>query len=40
MSRLCDEDPLKIIYLKIKAFVPLDKEIETQIEIEELKMDK
>ncbi|PKK69863.1 hypothetical protein RhiirC2_850382 [Rhizophagus irregularis] len=32
ISRLSDEDPTKIIYLKIKAFVPLDKEIDTQIE--------
>ncbi|CAB4445218.1 unnamed protein product [Rhizophagus irregularis] len=32
ISRLSDEDPTKIIYLKIKAFVPLDKEIETHIE--------
>ncbi|CAB4444595.1 unnamed protein product [Rhizophagus irregularis] len=31
ISRLSDEDPTKIIYLKIKVFVPLDKEIETQI---------
>ena len=30
--RLSDEDPSKIIYLKIKAFVPLDREIETHIE--------
>ncbi|UZO02435.1 uncharacterized protein OCT59_020916 [Rhizophagus irregularis] len=32
ISRLSDEDPTKIIYLKIKVFVPLDKEIETHIE--------
>ncbi|UZO09164.1 uncharacterized protein OCT59_029401 [Rhizophagus irregularis] len=31
ISRLSDEDPTKIIYLKIKVFVPLNKEIETQI---------
>jgi hypothetical protein len=30
--RLSDEDPSKIVYLKIKAFVPLDREIETHIE--------
>ena len=30
--RLSDEDPSKIIYLKIKAFIPLDKNIETHIE--------
>ena len=30
--RLSDEDPSKIIYLKIKAFIPLNKEIETHIE--------
>jgi hypothetical protein len=32
ISRLSDEDPTKIVYLKIKAFIPLDKEIETHIE--------
>ena len=30
--RLNDEVPSKIVYLKINAFVPLDREIETNIE--------
>jgi hypothetical protein len=30
--RLSDEDPSKIIYLKVKAFIPLDREIESNIE--------
>jgi hypothetical protein len=30
--KLSDEDPSKIIYLKIKAFVLLDREIENYIE--------
>jgi len=32
VSRLSEDDPTKISYLKIKAFIPLDREIETQIE--------
>src|SRR5829696_5968633 len=32
VSRLSEDDPTKVSYLKIKAFIPLDREIETQIE--------
>ena len=32
VSRLSEDDPTKVSYLKIKAFIPLDQEIETQIE--------
>jgi hypothetical protein len=32
ISRLDDDDPKKIIYLKIKAFIPISKEIETHVE--------
>lgn len=32
ITRLDDDNPKKIMYLKIKAFVPINKEIETHIE--------
>ena len=32
VSRLSEDDLTKVSYLKIKAFIPLDREIETQIE--------
>ena len=32
VSRLSDDDPTKVVYLKVKGFVPSDREIETQIE--------
>ena len=32
VSRLSDEDPTKVVYLKVEAFIPSDREIETQIE--------
>jgi len=32
ISRLSDEDPTKVVYLKIKAFILSDREIKTQIE--------
>jgi hypothetical protein len=31
VTRLDDEDPTKIIYLKIKAFIPINRDIETHI---------
>ncbi|UZO18198.1 uncharacterized protein OCT59_009518 [Rhizophagus irregularis] len=38
VSRLDPNDATKIIYLKIKAFIPSDKNIETQIEDFERRM--
>ncbi|GES94180.1 hypothetical protein GLOIN_2v1586720 [Rhizophagus clarus] len=32
VCRLDDDDPTKVLYLKIKAFIPSDKTIETQVE--------
>lgn len=32
VTRLDDEDPTKVIYLRIKAFIPIDRSIETHIE--------
>jgi hypothetical protein len=31
ITRLSDEDPKKIVYLKIKAFIPIDTRIKTKI---------
>src|SRR4051812_26637362 len=32
VTRLDDNDPTKVTYLKIKAFIPINREIETHIE--------
>ena len=32
VARLSDEDPTKIVYLKVKAFIPVDQNITTRIE--------
>jgi len=32
VSRLDPDDPTKVVYLKIKAFIPSDRNIETQID--------
>jgi hypothetical protein len=32
VTRLDDDDPTKVIYLRIKAFIPIDRSIETHIE--------
>ena len=32
MSRLDDNDPTKVVYLRIKVFIPSDQNIEIQIE--------
>lgn len=31
VTRLDDDDPAKVIYLKIKAFIPVDRDVETHI---------
>ncbi len=32
VSRLDDDDPTRVLYLKIKAFIPSDQSIKTQIQ--------
>ena len=32
VSRLSEDDPTKVSYLRVKAFIPLDRNVETQIE--------
>ena len=32
VTRLNDDDPTKVLYLKVKAFAPLDQSIKTRIE--------
>jgi len=32
VSRLSDDDPTKVIYLRIKSFIPSNRDIEIQIE--------
>ena len=31
VTYLDDDDPTKVIYLKIKAFIPVDREVETHV---------
>ena len=32
VTRLDDNDPTKVVYLKIKAFIPINRDIDTHIE--------